>query len=75
MMNDTPGLLAEFESADAVRAAVEAAVEAGYTRFDAFSPFPMPDLARHLGYRPVIVPAITPCWSAFPALTRAVKAT
>ena len=57
-MSDAPGLLAEFESADAIRAAVRAADEAGYTRLDAFSPFPMPDIAECLGHRPFVMPAI-----------------
>jgi hypothetical protein len=57
-MSDAPGLLAEFKSADAIRAAVRAADKAGYTRFEAFSPFPMPDIATTLGHRPWIIPAI-----------------
>ena len=57
-MSGEPGLLAEFDDADAIRAAVRAADEAGYARIDAFSPFPMPDIARQLGHRPLVVPVI-----------------
>ncbi len=57
-MTYAPGLLAEFESADAIRAAVQAAEEAGYRRFEAFSPFPMPGIAARLGHRRLVMPAI-----------------
>ena len=57
-MSDAPGLLAEFKSADSIRAAVQAADKAGYTRLEAFSPFPMPDIAKRLGHRPLIMPVI-----------------
>ena len=57
-MTDAPGLLAEFKSADAIRAAVEAADKVGYTQFEAFSPFPMPDIAARLGHRPLVMPVI-----------------
>ncbi len=52
------GALAEFESAEAVTAAVRAADAAGYTRLDAFSPFPLRDVAAILGHRTMIVPWI-----------------
>lgn len=52
------GLLAEFDSADGVTQAVHAAQIAGYTRLEAFSPFPLRDVADRLGHRPLIVPAI-----------------
>lgn len=57
-MSGAPGLLAEFRSAAAIRAAVQAADKAGYTRLEAFSPFPMPDIAKRLGHRPLVMPVI-----------------
>ena len=42
------GLLAEFESADALVAAAHAAREAGYRKMDAYSPFPIDELAEAL---------------------------
>lgn len=57
-MTDRPGLLAEFKDAEAIRSAVDAADEAGYTRLEAFSPFPMPDIAARLGHRPLVMPMI-----------------
>ena len=52
------GVIAEFEQPDALQRAVRAAKEAGYTRLDAFSPFPLRDVARELGGRPTAVPWI-----------------
>jgi hypothetical protein len=45
------GLLAEFGSADELTAAIRAAREAGYTRIEAFSPYPLPEAARAMGCR------------------------
>jgi hypothetical protein len=44
------GLLAEFESAGDLVAAARKVREAGYTRVEAFSPYPLPDAAEALGY-------------------------
>ena len=44
------GLLAEFDSADALTAACGAARAAGYTRVEAFAPYPLPEAAKALGY-------------------------
>ena len=44
-------LLAEFDDADALVAAASAARRAGYTRLDAYSPFPVEGLAGALGFR------------------------
>lgn len=52
------GVVAEFESAEALAAAVTEARQAGYTRLDAFSPFPLRDVAETLGYRTSIIPWI-----------------
>jgi hypothetical protein len=44
----TVGLcLAEFENADALRAAAERAVEAGYSAIETYTPFPVPGLERY----------------------------
>jgi hypothetical protein len=43
------GLLAEFTEPEALMAAAEAVRRAGYSDIDAFSPFPIPGLARIIG--------------------------
>jgi hypothetical protein len=50
-VSQTYGLLAEFETADALTAAAHKAKEAGYTLMDAYSPYPVGDAADALGYR------------------------
>ncbi len=52
------GLLAEFDSADALLAAATAVGKAGYTKTDAFSPFPIHGLADAIGFREKIIPKI-----------------
>lgn len=54
------GVMAEFAEADALHEAVVAARRDGYTRLDAFSPFPLPQVATELGVRPNALP-----WIAF----------
>src|SRR5688500_11004928 len=57
-MNAEPriyGLLAEFAGPDELIAAAEKVRDAGYTRTDAFSPFPVHHLAEALGLRKTTV--------------------
>ena len=56
------GVIAEFEQPEALARAVVAAKSAGFTRLDAFSPFPLREVAEELGVRPSAVP-----WIAFTA--------
>jgi hypothetical protein len=45
------GLMAEFTSPDALLAAARRVREAGYTKFDAFSPFPIHGLGEAIGFK------------------------
>jgi hypothetical protein len=45
------GLMAEFPNADALTAAVRRVRDAGYTKFDAFSPFPIHGMSAALGIK------------------------
>jgi hypothetical protein len=45
------GLLAEFDSSTALLAAAEKVTAAGYTKTDAFSPFPIHGLAEAIGFK------------------------
>jgi hypothetical protein len=52
------GLMAEFSNADALMAAVRRVRDAGYTKFDAFSPFPIHGLAEAVGFHKTRLSAI-----------------
>jgi len=52
------GLIAEFERAEALIAAARQAREAGYTRMDAYTPYPVEGLADALGFKGTMVPMI-----------------
>jgi len=52
------GLMAEFGTPEALTEAVRAAKRAGFTRLDAFSPFPLADVAKELGVRTTVIPWI-----------------
>lgn len=46
------GLMAEFDSADALLAGAKKVRDAGYTKFDAFSPFPIHGMGDAVGFHP-----------------------
>lgn len=52
------GLLAEFDEPEALVEAARKATEAGYTRKDAYTPFPVHGLAKALGFRRRVLPKI-----------------
>jgi Protein of unknown function (DUF3341) len=52
------GLLAEFATAAALVAAVRATRAAGYTRFHAFSPFPVEEVIEIVGFKRMLIPLI-----------------
>jgi hypothetical protein len=52
------GLLAEFENPTDLVAAVRRAREAGYRRMEAYTPFPVEDLAEALGHAPTWLPLL-----------------
>src|SRR5262245_30003263 len=52
------GLVAEFETAQALIDASERARLAGYKRMDAYSPFPMEGLTEALGHRGTRLPLV-----------------
>jgi hypothetical protein len=53
------GLLAEFDTAAALYRAAERVRDAGLTRWDAHSPFPVHGLERAMGLRRSMVPLVT----------------
>lgn len=52
------GLLAEFEKADGLIEAARRARAAGYTRVDAYTPYPLKEAAEALGLRRTAVPTV-----------------
>jgi hypothetical protein len=52
------GLLAEFETPEAVKAAAHRTHEAGYQRIDAFSPIPVEGLSEAVGFHKTLLPVI-----------------
>ena len=56
--NTIHGLLAEFDSAQALLDAAHRARNAGFTRTEAYSPFPIHGLAEAVGFHEHIIPKI-----------------
>ena len=54
----TFGLLAEYESASAVYHACEKVRDAGYRRWDSYTPFPVHNLDKAMGLKPSVLPWI-----------------
>lgn len=52
------GLMAEFESPEALLEAAHAVQRAGYTKTDAFSPMPVHGLAEALGFEEHLIPKV-----------------
>jgi hypothetical protein len=52
------GVLAEYEDVDSVYAAAEKVRDAGYTRWDVHSPFPIHGIEKAMSLRPTILPWI-----------------
>jgi len=50
------GILAEFDSADALKAAAAGIRDEGFTRWDVHSPFPVHGIERAMGMRPTVLP-------------------
>jgi hypothetical protein len=50
-MNMLWGVLAQFRTSEDLLKAARSAYADGYRRVDAYSPFPIPDLARSIGFR------------------------
>jgi hypothetical protein len=55
-LNGNYGLLAEFDTTTEIVAAAEKVREAGYTKTDAFSPFPIHEMDKALGIKRTILP-------------------
>ena len=52
------GLLAQFKTSDELLHAARRAYADGYRRLDAYSPYPVPDLAEAIGFRRNSVPLV-----------------
>jgi hypothetical protein len=63
------GLLAEFESVDALLIAVDKVRTAGYVAFDAFAPFPIHGLDESMGLKMSKLPWVVACLGAAGAAT------
>jgi hypothetical protein len=57
-MSAQTGLIAEFDRAEALTDAVQAAKREGYAQLDAFSPFPLREIEAELGLKAALLPWI-----------------
>lgn len=55
------GLMAQFDSPEALLEAAEKAHSAGYRRMDAFSPMPIEGLAEAVGFHHTVLPLVVLC--------------
>ncbi|HXO88709.1 MAG TPA: quinol:electron acceptor oxidoreductase subunit ActD, partial [Candidatus Acidoferrales bacterium] len=55
------GVMAEFDSPEAVLEAAHKTRSAGYKRIDAFSPIPVHGLAEAIGFDWTVLPALVFC--------------
>jgi hypothetical protein len=62
------GLMAEFETAEALLAAANKTREAGYRNVDAFTPLPVEGLAEAVGFHHTKLPLIVLCGGIFGGL-------
>lgn len=51
-------IIARFESVEALTDAIKAARTAGYSRMEAYAPFPVPEVASALGFRERMMPML-----------------
>jgi len=63
------GLMAQFDSPDALLEAAEKAHGAGYRRMDAFSPMPIEGLAEAVGFHHTALPLVVLCGGILGGLT------
>lgn len=56
--NTVHGVVAEFSDVDSLLAACERVRDAGYTKADAFTPFPVHGIDKALGIKPTVLPWI-----------------
>jgi hypothetical protein len=56
--HDIYGVIAEFESAQALLDAAQAARRKGFTKIEAYSPFPVEGLAEAVGFKFTVLPMI-----------------
>jgi len=63
------GMMAEFDSPDALLAAANKASAAGYRRMDAYSPMPIEGLAEAVGFHHTVLPLVVLCGGILGGLT------
>ena len=63
------GMIAEFDSPEALLAAAHKATAAGYRRMDAFTPMPVEGLAEAVGFHHTVLPLVVLCGGIVGGLT------